>query len=184
MHPSLRGRGRTRPDAQTPSDSTRSDSDRKHLGFSLIEMVIAMTVLSIALTGSMMVMNSTLRSSADPMIQHQAVMIAEAYMEEIILQSFIDPDLDPIAGAVCPAAEARRDLYDNICDYDALNDVGARDQNGTSIMGLEAYTIDVDVVTTATLNTLSGSNQVLRIDVQISHPSLASFSISTYRTKS
>lgn len=111
-------------------------------------------------------------------------MIAEAYMEEIILQSFIDPDLDPIAGAVCPAAEASRDLYDNICDYDALNDVGARDQNGTSMMGLEAYTIDVDVVTTATLNTLSGSNQVLRIDVQISHPSLASFSISTYRTKS
>ncbi len=152
-------------------------------GFSLIEVVIAITVLSVALTGSMMLMHTTLRSSADPMIQRQAAAIAEAYIEEVILQSYIDPDLDQATGAVCPSAEASRALFDNVCDYDALNDVGARNRSGTAITGLGAYTVDIDIVTTATLNTLSGSSQVLRIDVQVSHPSMSSFSVSAYRTK-
>jgi MSHA pilin protein MshD len=157
---------------------------RRVSGFSLIEMVIAMVVLAISLTGSMMVMETTLRRSADPMLQHQAVAIAETYMEEILLQSYIDPDLDPITGAVCPTKEASRNLYDNICDYNAISDVGAQDQGGNAITGLSGYTIDVSVDTSASLNTLSGSTEVLRIDIQISHPSLSSFSISAYRTKS
>lgn len=147
-------------------------------------MVIAITVLSISLTGSMMVMDSTLRSSADPMLRQQAIVIAETYMEEILLQAFIDPDLDPITGAVCPAAEASRNLYDNICDYDNLTDLGAIDQNGIAITGLGGYTITIDVDTAANLNTLSTSSEVLRIDVSVAHPSLSSIALSTYRTKS
>ena len=157
--------------------------NRLQCGFSLIEMVIAIIVLSIALTGTMMVMDTTLRSSADPMIRHQAIVIAETYMEEIFLQMNIDPDLDQVSGAVCPTAEASRDLYDNICDYDGLSDSGATDQTGASITGLDAYTINVDVNVSATLNTLTTSAQVLRIDIEVSHPSLASLSVSAYRTR-
>lgn len=157
--------------------------DHHDRGFSLIEMVIAITVLSIALTGSMMVMDTTLRSSADPMLRHQAIVISETYMEEIFLQSFIDPDLDQATGAVCPTKEASRVLYDNICDYNGLSDVGAVDQSGASITGLEGYTISVTVDVNATLNTLSTSAEVLRIDITVAHPSLASLSISAYRTR-
>ncbi|MCP5043498.1 MAG: prepilin-type N-terminal cleavage/methylation domain-containing protein [bacterium] len=152
-------------------------------GFSLIEMVIALTVLSVALTGSMMVMQRTLRASADPMLSHQAIVIAETYLEEILLQSYIDPDLDPATGAVCPAAEGGRALYDNICDYSGLSDSGAHDQNDTAITGLGDYTIDVTVDTTATLNTLSGSSKVLRVDVQVTHPAAVDITLSGYRTK-
>lgn len=157
---------------------------RKRGGFSLIELVIALTVLSIALTGSMMVMQRTLRSSADPMVRHQALSIAEAYIEEILLQPFIDPDLDPVTGAVCPAAEASRNLYDNVCDYAGLSDAGARDQNGNAISGLESYTVDVSVDTAATLDTLSGSSQVLRVDVRVTHPAAVDIALSGYRTRS
>ncbi len=153
-------------------------------GFSLIEIVIAMVVLSVALTGTLSVMERTLRASADPMLLEQAIVIAETYLEEISLQPYIDPDLDPITGAVCPAAEGSRDLYDNVCDYNGLSDSGAEDQNGNAISGLEAYTIDVTVDTTATLNTLSGSSEVLRIDVRVQHSANVDISLSGYRSRS
>ena len=94
-------------------------------GFSLIEIVIAMVVLSVALTGTLSVMERTLRASADPMLMHQAIVIAETYLEEVSLQPYIDPDLDQVTGAVCPAAEASRALYDNVCDDNGLANSGA-----------------------------------------------------------
>lgn len=157
--------------------------NRCNRGFSLLEAVLAIVVLSISLTGSLMVLNYTGRHSADPMIQQQAIAVAEAYLAEIMLQSFIDPDLDPTSGAVCPTKEASRALYDNICDYDGLSDVGATSQDGTTVSGLEAYTIGVTIDTSATLNTLSGSGQVLRIDVAVSHPASDSITLSGYRSK-
>jgi len=153
-------------------------------GFSLIEIVIAMVVLSVALTGTLSVMERTLRASADPMLMHQAIVIAETYLEEVSLQPYIDPDLDQVTGAVCPAAEASRALYDNVCDYNGLSNSGARDQTDSAITGLEAYTIDVTVATSATLNTLSGSNAVLRIDVRVQHSTGVDISISGYRSRS
>lgn len=167
----------------SPSRPSPKTTHGRQRGFSLIEMVISITVVSISLTGTMMVMDSTLRGSADPMLRHQSVGIAETYLEEILLQSFIDPDLDPITGPVCPTAEASRNLYDNVCDYNGLTDVGATDQNGTAITGLGGYTITVTVDTAASLNTLSGSSEVLRVDVSIAHPSLQTIVLSAYRTK-
>ena len=152
-------------------------------GFSLLETVLAIVVLSISLTGTLMVMDYTGRHSADPMIQLQAVAVAETYLAEIMLQSYIDPDLDPVSGAVCPTKEASRDLYDNICDYDGLNDSGASTRSGASVTGLESYTVVVSVDTIATLNSLSGSAKVLRIDVAVTHPASDSITLSGYRSK-
>ncbi len=153
-------------------------------GFSLIEVVIALVVLSVALTGTLSVMERTLRASADPMLLHQAIVIGETYLEEASLQPYIDPDLDPVTGAVCPTAEASRNLFDNVCDYNGLSDSGAEDQGGNAISGLDAYTIDVTVDTAANLDTLSGSGEVLRVDVRVRHPANIDVSISGYRTRS
>ena len=56
---------------------------------------------------------------------------AEAYLEEILLRDYLDPD----TSSVCPAPEATRDLYDNVCDYALLDDAGARSQDGTPVAG-------------------------------------------------
>ncbi len=162
----------------------RRASVRRLRGASLIELVIAITIISVALSGSMLLIDATSRHSADPMITNQALAIAEAYLEEILLQAYIDPDLDPISGAVCPPAEASRPLYDNVCDYHGLSDIGATDQEGNAIAGLAAYTIAVTVSTSATLNDLSGSAQVLRVDVSVDHISSDDIALSGYRSKS
>lgn len=52
-------------------------------GFSLIEIVITLVVLSIAAVGVLSVFSSTQRGSADPLLLNQAVQLAQEKMDEI-----------------------------------------------------------------------------------------------------
>ena len=146
----------------------------------LIELVIAIAVISISLSGTLMVVNKTTRASADPMLERQSISIAESYLEEIAQKSFLDPDL----GTLCPPSEASRSAYDNVCDYDGLNDVGAKDQLGSAVTGLENYRIEVDVDTSANLGTISASTDVVRVDVLVIDPLGRELRVSSYRTGS
>lgn len=148
-------------------------------GMSLIELVVAIVVVAICLTGAFALVDTTTRRSADPMLERQATSIAEAYLEEVLQQAYLDPD----DGGVCPAAEAARALFDNVCDYHDLAELGARDQQGRPVAGLENYRVAVAVDTKATLGTLAGSTAVLRIDVTVHDPLGRPVRLSAYRTK-
>ncbi len=141
-------------------------------GFTLIELIISIVVVSIALGGVLMAINYTVTHSADPMLQHQALAIAESYLEEILLKPFADPD--GVDG------EGSRALFDDVDDYDGLSDSGARDQTGTAIAGLDNYTVDV-VVTNTALNGIGDSNSK-KITVTVSHPLGFNMTLSGFRT--
>ena len=72
-------------------------SRRQH-GMTLIELIVFIVIVSTALAGVVTVFLVTTKSSADPMIRKQALAIAEAVLEEVMLQPFTwcDPD-DPAA---------------------------------------------------------------------------------------
>ena len=71
----------------------------KQCGISLVELIMFIVIVSVALAGILLVMNTVTRSSADPLIHKQALAIAESLLEEIELMpfTFCDPD-DPAAG--------------------------------------------------------------------------------------
>lgn len=140
-------------------------------GFTMVELVIAIVVIGIATSGVLLVMNYTTAHSADPMIQHQAVAIAEAYLEEVMLQPYSDPDGVAVV-------EANRSLFDDIDDYN-FTEVGARDQGNPAVVitGLEAYTVTV-AVTADTLNTVAAK----RVDVTVDHTSGINMTLTGYRT--
>ena len=168
-------------------------------GATIIELVVTIVVVSILVVTLMVLSSQSVGRSVDPMIQEQASAVAQAYLEEITQKSFCDPDFDvdsnPATPLNCPAdctssicggtcrnpalgsdIEAGRSLYDDICDYDGLNDTGAIDQTGPPpVSGLEQYSISVDIVddATAVLNGLTGNaGQAARIDVTVSHPAM------------
>lgn len=147
---------------------------------SLVELVVAIVVISISMTGTMILVDTTTRRSADPMLERQAISIAESYLEEILQKAYLDPN----DGALCPAPEGNRALYDNVCDYDGLDETGARNQNGDAVVGLEDYRIAIGVDTTATLGGLSGSANVIRIDATVTDPMGNPIRLSGYRTNS
>lgn len=135
-------------------------------GVTLIELVVSMVIIGIAVAGILKVMEVTTRASADPMIQHQAVAIAEAYMEEILTKSYV---AGPGTGT--------RDQFDDVDDYAGLPDTVVRDQMGNAIAGLGDYAVAVAIADT----TLDGIN-AKQVDVTVTHSNLVNITLTGYRT--
>lgn len=166
-------------------------------GVTLIEQIVFIVVVSLAVTAVLAALSMSTRSSADPMIQKQALAIAEAVMEEIQLQPFTycDPDDDNAATATsaagCAAAAegsgaeaanvppggpaetrggAARPL-DNVNDYQGFAMAGGiTDQSGAAVTGLDSYGVSVAVAGSA-LGGI-GAAESLLISVRVTHPNL------------
>ena len=117
-----------------------ASSGRRPCGFSLFELVIAITIVSVAIAGVMSVFVVTTQHSADPMARQQAQLIAEAYLDEILLKRFYDPDTNN----VCPTAVETRGTYDNVCDYSGLVQSPPQDQFGNATVS--GFTVSVTVL--------------------------------------
>ena len=139
-------------------------------GFTLFEIIVTVVVIAIAATALMSVFSSTVATSADPVLEHQAIAIAEAYMEEILLKDF-----DLTGPPAPPRAE-----YNDVRDYNSLPDSVVRDQFGVAIPALSDYNISVSVVADG-LNGIAAIDS-LRIDITISHASIDDVLLSGYRT--
>jgi MSHA pilin protein MshD len=76
----------------------RRHRPRAEHGISLIELIVFIVIVGIAVAGVVGVLSMATRASADPLIQKQALAVAEALLEEVQLQPFTycDPD-DPQA---------------------------------------------------------------------------------------
>ena len=141
-------------------------------GFTLIEIITTIVIISIAATAILSVFSGTIRSSANPMIQQQAISIAEAYMEEIVLKPFNDPDGTEVGES--------RSTFDDVDDYNGLTDAGARDQNNSLIPSLGNFTVTVSVANSS-LNGI-GAADALLITVNVAHSILGSIELTGYRT--
>lgn len=148
-------------------------------GFTLIEMIVILVVVSIAAVALIGVFTTSVARSADPMLRVQAVAIAQGYLEEALLQPYQDPD----GGETGTCEEGARVNYDDVQDYDCINDTGgALDQFGNPLAGLGAYNVDVTVSGT---NLGPGGQQVpaQRVDVTVTHDSQPlTMTLTGYRT--
>ena len=148
-------------------------------GVTLVELIVSIAIVATGVAGILGIMNLTTRHSADPMIIQQAQLIAESYLEEILLKKFYDPDTD----TVCPAPEGTRASFDNVCDYNGLNNgAGAIDQLGSVVAGLESYNVAVTVsgassVALGSINNADGTVRVLRVDVVVTHDTVTGVSV-------
>ena len=143
-------------------------------GVTLVELVVSIVIVAIAAAGVLGVLASTVGGSADPMVRHQAAAVAEAYLEEILLKPFTDPD--GVDG------EGARMDFDDLDDYDGLADIGARDQFGNPLPGLGSYNIAVSVTPSAALPGIPAAD-ALRIDVTVIRVPAINYTVSGYRTR-
>jgi MSHA pilin protein MshD len=100
----------SKPGTRNLEPGTRLSERRKAAGLSLIELIVFIVIVGAAVAGVLGALGIATRSSADPMIQKQALAIAEAVLEEVQLMPFTycDPDDDNAATALntagCAAA--------------------------------------------------------------------------------
>jgi MSHA pilin protein MshD len=79
-------------------------------GFTLIELIIFIVVVSAGMAGILTVMNTVVKSSADPMVRKQAMALADSILEEILIKGYTDPDGTNVG-------ETSRANWDNVDDF-------------------------------------------------------------------
>jgi MSHA pilin protein MshD len=112
-------------------------------GFSLIELIFFIVVVSVGLAGVLRVMNVGVASSADPMVRKQAVALAESILQEVLQKAYTDPDPGVTSG------ESTRATFDDVDDYNGRTQTTFTDLPPA----LATYTIGI-AVTASTLATL------------------------------
>ena len=146
-------------------------------GISLIELIMFMVIISIAVSGVLLVMNNVASHSADALVRKQALAVAESLLEEIELQSLANG----CAGTL--GLNAPRTGATLVCDYNGYStDAGILDfSTNLSIPGLGGYNINpaVSVVPTAGLGGVPAASAVL-ITVSVTGPG-GTIELSGYR---
>ena len=137
-------------------------------GLTLIELIVVMIVISVAMVGVMSVINYTTRHSADPVLRHQAIAIAEAYMEEIVLKEYDNPP-----GGYSGTDRSR---FDDVSDYNGIEDENAYNHDGELVTA--GYRVEVEV---DTVNDWHGV-QAKKITVTVTSPANEEITLTSYRT--
>jgi len=146
----------------------------RHRGVTLVELVVAITIVAIAATTILGALAAVATRSADAMMQQQAIAIAESYLSEILQRWVIDPSptTPPNTG---------RASWDLVDQYNGLVDVGAHDQFGNPIASLNNYTVSVSTSQSSALAGVPAA-AARRVDITVSYPPSASVTLSGYRT--
>jgi MSHA pilin protein MshD len=138
------------------------NSPRRHSGFTLIELIIFIVVVSAGLAGILSVMNTTVKSSADPMVRKQAIALAESVLEEVLQKAYADPD-------GTNTDETDRTNWDNVDDYNGKTEadlalpaavsaysVRIAVSDGSAVLGIAARKVTVTVSRGTESITLAG----------------------------
>ena len=150
-----------------PCDHRR---DRQR-GLTLIEMVVAIVILSVGLAGVLLAFSTVTRASADPVITQQMLAIAEELIEEIELRPYA------VSANAAPAPCARN-TFNDVLDYDGYAAAsGICTIDGTPIPSLATYAVQVRVQP----GTLAGVGAARRIDVTVTHGG-SSLTLTGWRT--
>ena len=127
-------------------------SVRRQPGFTLVELVLTILVMSIAVVGLSSALGFSLRHQSDGVWQIKSVALAQAYLEEISARNF--DENTPVGGlpacnsgtcsAISNDGEARA-LFDDVDDYDGIDDAPPLDVNGVARAGYSGYRVQVVV---------------------------------------
>ncbi len=142
--------------------------NRSQRGMTLVELVMTIVIIGIAAAALFSAMASITGRSADPMLRQQSLAAAEAYLEEILLQPYVQADQPTACGRSC---------FNDVRDYDGLAGAPA-DADGNALTALAGYGVRVDVTGPNALNGVDA----LRVDVNVTDPAGQALVLTGYRT--
>lgn len=150
----------------------------QQLGASLIELIMFIMIVSTALAGILLVMNTTTGGSANPLLRKQAIAAAYSLLEEIELQDFTS-----VSGVTVAVTQANRaSAYHIVSDYNNFATSGifqVTDAASASAV-LANYNASV-AVSGVVLNGIPAASSV-QIDVTVTAPNGETITATGYRT--
>ena len=186
--------------APSPAPESLCLRAKRQRGVTLVELVIAIVVISIGVAGVTSAFNEAVRASASPFFAKQSLAVAEALLEEVQLSAFTfclrndpkyvaNPDFQAASAADCTAGFVEAmgpeagDVrpFDNVNDYNGLALAAITDVSGAAVPGLAGYSAN-SAVTAAALSTVA-AGEALRIVVSVTAPSGEVFALEGFRTR-
>lgn len=177
-------------------------------GVTLVELIMFIVIISVALAGILQIMRFTTANSADPLRRKQALMVAEALLEEVRLAGFTycDPSSENADTAASTAEcsvkenwgnEAAGALrpYDNVNDYvGASSTPNAAFNGGGGVlldalgrpMNLSGYSATVAITPDALGDIGAGAgadSNALRIRIVVKYDTTESVTLDGYRAR-
>jgi len=155
-------------------------------GFTLIELVVFIVVISVGLVGVLSVYNNTVARSADPLIQLRSLELAQAQLDEVLSRKY---DTNTPVGGVpacggtiaCDAFNAADDGdCDDVDDFNSASCVMASPYPGYSI-SVSVEHAGTGAGSGADLTGLNNSGAAKLITVNVSGPGSVQFTLSAYR---
>jgi len=121
-------------------------------GFTLIELIMFIVIVSIALVGVLKVMDLVVASSSDPMVRKQAVALSESVLQEVLQKAYADPD------PATAGSRTTRATFNNVDNYNGLTNSTFTDLPTT----LSGYVIAI-VVSSATLGSVAAKKVAVTV---------------------
>ncbi len=170
-------------------------------GFSLIELIVIIVVLSLALVGVTLVINKAVQQSPEALVQSRAMELAQTYMDEILTKRYDErtgqggtPRCDSTdnAAQACsgtlgpettpPDNESSRTLYDDVDDYNGLSETSPVSiVTGAALTTYDGYSISVTVTYAGSEIGLANNRHAKRITINVSTPLGNTIPVSAYR---
>lgn len=155
-------------------------------GFTLIEMVVFLVVISIGLAALLTVYNYSVTRSVDPVVRVKLLELAQSQLDEVMARKFAEETPTggvPACGSAEPGAAAScsfgLDSGESLANPSTLDDVDDFNNYSATVNG---YTTAVAVVSAGTELGLTVNNDAKRITVTATAPGGEAITLSGYRT--
>lgn len=148
-------------------------------GFTLIELIIFIVVVGAGLAGILSVMNTVVKSSADPLVRKQTIAIAESLLEEILLRDYAKPT-DSTAVSY-GNVDWNRSAFDWVFDYKGYTSTGIVNSENETVAGLDGYNIAPAVDVVLINDPLDLLYRLYRVTVSVTGPGGTTISLTGYR---
>jgi len=119
---------------------------RRSGGFTLVEMILSLTILAVAIPVLVSLFSGGLRQPQWAREQTQALFLAQGLMEEIVTHKWDEAATPPghtnvpsTIGLDAGEVIGDRSTYDDIDDYDGLLDNPMHDAKGTTLTGFAGF---------------------------------------------
>lgn len=149
--------------------------ERSAPGFSLIELILFILIVSVALLTVVKAFEVANIGSADPVRHRQSLAIAQALLEEIRIKSFAKP----AGGFAGPFTLVNRNRFDTVTDFNGLTISPISDMAGNALAGLANYSASIEVVAAAFGNVPSAAGYA--VTVTVTDPAGGQIKLTGYR---
>lgn len=127
-------------------------------GVTLVELIVAIVIIGIAVTGVLQVFNLGVIASADPIVTKQLRAVAEGMMDEIQRQPFA-----VTANVGTPSNACARDTFNDVMDYNGYAPGYICLVTGETVAALNGMAITVNIASPGYLGLAAGDEYYITV---------------------